>query len=94
MKVIINYTRIILEKKNYLITKTGIDLEYLYGIKNTRKALKVKAGSLVLWDSRCFHQNQYGNFKSFKPEERIVQYICYLPKNHKKKYQSYAKKKD
>jgi len=70
-----------------------IDLEYLYRIKHTRKALKVKAGSLVLWDSRCFHQNQYGNFKSFKPEERIVQYICYLPKNHKKNTKAMQKKR-
>ena len=43
--------------------------------------LNVPAGSLVLWDSRTFHQNQFG-FPS--EEERIVQYVCYLPKNHVK----------
>lgn len=56
-----------------------IDHDYLETISDTRIALNVKAGSLVLWDSRTFHQNQYG-----KPgEERIVQYICLLPKYHK-----------
>lgn len=32
-----------------------------------------KPGDLVIWDSRVFHQNSYG------PEERLVQYLCYLP---------------
>jgi hypothetical protein len=31
-----------------------------------------------LWDSRTFHQNQYGTL----PEERLVQYVCFLPRNH------------
>lgn len=43
-----------------------------------KRVLRVPAGSLVLWDSRTFHQNQYGAPES---EERIVQYVCYLPKN-------------
>ena len=42
------------------------------------KAVIAKKGSIVLWDSRTFHQNQYGN-----PEERIVQYISYLPKKRR-----------
>lgn len=53
-----------------------IDHEYLQKIKDTEKILHVKAGSLVIWDSRTFHQNQYGNI----PEERIVQYVSFLPK--------------
>ncbi len=57
-----------------------IDHNYLDTIKNNRKILKVNAGDLVIWDSRTFHQNQYGNPNS---EERIVQYICFLPKNVK-----------
>jgi len=36
---------------------------------------------LVLWESRTFHQNQYGKPAS---EERIVQYICMFPDNHEK----------
>ena len=53
-----------------------IDEDFLQTIQHTRKVLSVKAGSLVLWDSRTFHQNQYGTGK----EERIVQYVSYLPK--------------
>ena len=56
-----------------------IDTDYLKEIEDTKRVLKVDAGSLVLWDSRTFHQNQYGKSKC---EERIVQYICYLPKSH------------
>ena len=46
-----------------------------------RRVLHVPAGSLVIWDSRTFHQNQYGAPNS---EERLVQYVCFLPKNHPK----------
>jgi hypothetical protein len=55
-----------------------IDEEYLSKIKDTRKVLKVNAGDMVLWDSRVFHQNQYGKLA----EERLVQYVCFLPKNN------------
>ena len=55
-----------------------------------RRALHVPAGSLVLWDSRTFHRNQYG--KPFS-EERLVQYVCYLPKNHPKNTQNMHKKR-
>ena len=54
-----------------------IDVKYLESIKETRRVLDVPAGSLVLWDSRCFHQNQFGQCN----EERVVQYVCYLPKS-------------
>ena len=36
---------------------------------------------MAIWDSRVFHQNQYGKPNS---EERYVQYVCYLPKDHPK----------
>lgn len=49
-------------------------------IKEKKRILEVPAGSLVLWDSRIFHQNRYGKPNS---EERIVQYVCYLPSSHK-----------
>jgi hypothetical protein len=52
-----------------------IDHEYLESIKDLKEVLDVPAGALVLWDSRTFHQNQYGS-----PEERIVQYVSFLPK--------------
>ena len=50
-------------------------------IKNKKRILNVPAGSMVLWDSRIFHQNRYGKPNS---EERIVQYVCYFPKSHEK----------
>lgn len=63
-----------------------IDEEYLKKIEDKKRVLPVKAGSLVLWDSRTFHQNQYGDANC--NEERIVQYVSFLPrKNLTKKMQ-------
>jgi len=72
-------------KKNWQL----IEHEYLARIAETKRVLKVKAGSLVLWDSRTFHQNQYGQ----AGEERIVQYVCFLPKAHKGNSISQQKKR-
>ena len=58
-----------------------IDVSYLEKIKDMKRVLNVNPGDLVIWDSRTFHQNCYGNPNS---EERIVQYLCYLPKFHGK----------
>ena len=63
--------------KNWL----KIDPTYLEEIAHTKKVLTIPAGALVLWDSRVFHQNQYGAPNS---EERIVQYVCYLPRDNEK----------
>ena len=66
--------------KEYNLTSTKdwllIEHNYLDKISDKKRVLNVKAGSLVLWDSRTFHQNQYGN----NNEERIVQYVSYLPR--------------
>lgn len=67
-----------------------IDPEYLREIHDTKRVLTVPAGSLVLWDSRTFHQNQYGAPES---EERIVQYVCYLPKDNEKYTDKVEKKR-
>ena len=67
-----------------------IDLDYLEEIKDRKRVLEVKAGDLVLWDSRTFHQNQYGNPHC---EDRIVQYVCFLPKNHKDNTKVNSKKR-
>ena len=72
-----NYFKNNTSKKNW----NKIDHKILHDLSETRLALPVPAGALVLWDSRTFHQNQYGTPTS---EERIVQYICYLPREHKK----------
>ena len=67
-----------------------ISQEYLESISTKKKALEVPAGALVLWDSRTFHQNRYGLPGS---EERIVQYVCYLPKVNKKNSKSQETKR-
>ena len=67
-----------------------ISEEYLNTLEDKKKVLNVKAGSLVLWDSRTFHQNQYGKSNS---EERLVQYVCYLPKSHPKNTKSMQDKR-
>ena len=67
-----------------------IDHSYLDRIKTQKRVLDVPAGSLVLWDSRSFHQNQYGKPNS---EERLVQYVSYLPKNDKKNSKSMQTKR-
>ena len=72
--------------KEYNLTSTKdwllIEQQYLDKISDKRKVLNIKAGSLVLWDSRTFHQNQYGNASNTNAnnEERIVQYVSYLPR--------------
>jgi ectoine hydroxylase-related dioxygenase (phytanoyl-CoA dioxygenase family) len=72
-------------KKNW----TLIEHDYLSRIAEKKKVLEVSAGSLVLWDSRTFHQNQYGKIG----EERIVQYVCFLPKNNSKNTNAQKKKR-
>jgi ectoine hydroxylase-related dioxygenase (phytanoyl-CoA dioxygenase family) len=71
--------------KEYNLTSTKdwllIEHNYLEKISDKKRVLNIKAGSLVLWDSRTFHQNQYGN----KKEERIVQYVSYLPRSNMSK---------
>jgi hypothetical protein len=56
-----------------------IDKDYCDTLSDKKKTLKVDAGSLVIWDSRTFHQNTCGPINC--NEERLVQYLCYLPKD-------------
>ena len=67
-----------------------IDDRYLETIADTKRVLNVPAGALVLWESRTFHQNQYGAPNS---EERLIQYVCYLPKSHIKNTPAMIKKR-
>ena len=66
-----------------------IDKDYLESIDSKKKVLEVPAGSLVLWDSRTFHQNIIKN----KDEERLIQYICMMPKDNKKNTRSMKEKR-
>ena len=63
--------------KNWIL----IDERYLAEIADRKRVLEIPAGGMAIWDSRVFHQNQFGKPGS---EERIVQYVCFLPKITKK----------
>lgn len=65
------------------------DENYVASLKAKRRVLHVPAGALVLWESRSYHQNQYGN----PGEERLVQYVSYLPKNNPKNNERMQKKR-
>jgi len=73
--------------KNWIL----IDEEYLAEIADRKRVLEIPAGGMAIWDSRVFHQNQFGSSGS---EERIVQYVCFLPRNHKKNTKSNQKKRE
>ena len=66
-----------------------INHDYLNSIQDKRRILEVPEGSLVLWDSRTFHQNIHSDTN----EERIVQYISMLPKNNKLNSKAMQKKR-
>lgn len=55
-----------------------IDPNYLETIESDKITLYVPAGSMVIWDSRIFSQTNISSTK----EERLIQYICMMPKNN------------
>ena len=57
-----------------------IDIYYLNNMSNDLIKIETQPGDLVIWDSRTFHQNSCGNYSC--NEERLVQYLCYLPRFH------------
>ena len=59
-----------------------LDQNYVNELADDKIYLNVKEGDLVIWDSRTFHQNTCGDSSCF--EERLVQYLCYLPKDNEK----------
>lgn len=58
-----------------------LDEKYVNNLENSKIYLDVNEGDLVIWDSRTFHQNTCGTPSC--EEERLIQYLCYLPKNKK-----------
>ena len=78
------------ENNNSTIAWNLINPSYLHDLNDQKRVLQVDAGSLVLWDSRTFHQNQYGQPNY---EDRIVQYVCYLPRNHPKNTPAITRKR-
>jgi ectoine hydroxylase-related dioxygenase (phytanoyl-CoA dioxygenase family) len=53
-----------------------VEPEYLEKQKYVN--VEVTSGSLVMWDSRVWHQNT----NESSGEERLVTYVCYLPRDH------------
>ena len=86
------YHKTYFKEKNINTNKNWnlIDKDTLKKIEPLKRVLEVPAGSLVIWDSRCFHQNQYGKGGS---EERIVQYVCYFPSIHKNNTENMIRKR-
>lgn len=66
-------------RKNQSEAWQKIPIEDEERLKPLRRVLHIPPGAMAIWDSRTFHQNQYG---SLNCEERYVQYVCMLPKNH------------
>jgi ectoine hydroxylase-related dioxygenase (phytanoyl-CoA dioxygenase family) len=77
------------EEKNENHGKRWNLIDKNYVDQTARKVIKVNAGDLVLWDSRTFHENCYGR----ESEERLVQYICYLPKGSEKNTEGQKEKR-
>lgn len=72
-----------------------IDAEMRDQVYDRRRILNIPAGTLVLWDSRLFHENQFGPIydNPEDAEERIVQYVCFLPKHHPKNTEAEQRKR-
>ena len=67
------------------------DTQYIENLESTKEILHIKKGDLLIWDSRTHHQNTCG--ESDCNEERLVQYLCYLPKNNIKNNKQQQKKR-
>ena len=68
-----------------------IDEMYSSRIVDSMKFLDVPAGALVVWDSRLFHQNTCGTPDC--KEERLVQYLCFLPRDNIQNTETECKKR-
>ena len=71
-------------KNNWIL----IDPEYLKTIEDRKRIIHVKVGQMVFWDSRTFHQNQSGRAVNGFLEERLVIYVCFLPRSKDTKAQA------
>ena len=67
-----------------------IDEDYLETIADKMRILEIPAGGMAMWDSRTFHQGRYDNINQ---EERKVQYVSFMPKNHKSHTEANKKKR-
>jgi hypothetical protein len=61
--------------KNWHRLESDTDFEIHTGVAIEPKSVPLEAGDLLIFDSRLFHQNAQGG-----NEERLVQYVTFLPK--------------
>jgi hypothetical protein len=72
--------------KNWQVLESPEDYERHTGQKYNEVVVPLEAGDMIMWDSRLFHQNRQGH-----DEERLVQYISFMPKRGRNPTQ-YAKR--
>ncbi len=58
--------------------------EYFLEKGCVQKAVKASAGSLILWDSRTFHQGKEPNKNRENENFRMVTYVCMMPREKAK----------
>ena len=76
----------IINKSDWYLLKNN-EKDYFIDKGCIEKDIEAKEGSIILWDSRTFHQGKGVNISREKENIRMVIYICMLPKltinNHK-----------
>lgn len=76
----------IINKSDWYLLKNN-EKDYFIDKGCIEKDIEAKEGSMILWDSRTFHQGKGVNISREKENIRMVIYICMLPKltinNHK-----------
>lgn len=71
-----------IEEKNDWYKLEGVEQYNFFEEYGCEKAaIKCKAGSIILWDSRTFHQGIEPNKKRTEENFRLISYVCMLPRN-------------
>lgn len=59
--------------------------EFIFSNFNNPTKIKANKGSMIIWDSRTIHYNQWSNKESNdKDIERLVVYVSYIPRSRSK----------
>lgn len=71
-----------IEEKNDWYKLTNDEQYDYFKVNGCEKvAIKCKAGSIVLWDSRTFHQGIESNKNRKQENFRLIAYVCMTPRN-------------
>lgn len=66
----------IIEKKDWFRLQKEIQYEYLYNKGHKKVCVLAEKGSIVLWDSRLFHQGIEPQRERTKTNTRLIVYTC------------------